>query len=136
MKAADDGANLVLAGKPARVSHRVDDAGVTAPAQHHQPPITEAQHQRLVVEDQRIRLPAVLAERLMPGKPGLERRLPVDLTRDEHCAVEQKRRLAFLHDRESHLLERSATSGWELGRKQLGKTDPSAAPELRMEIRR
>ena len=50
----DDRADLVRAGEPARVSHRIDDAGVTATAEHHQPPIAEAEHQRLVVEDQRI----------------------------------------------------------------------------------
>ena len=100
MKPTDDRADLVRAGEPARVSHRIDDAGVTASAQHHQPPIAEAEHQRLVVEDQRIGLPAILRERLMPGKPSLERRLAVNLTGAEHRSVEQKRRLALLHDRE------------------------------------
>jgi hypothetical protein len=68
----------------------------------------------------------------MAGKPGLERRLPVDLAGDEHRSVEQKRRLTFLHDRESHLLQRSATGDWQLGRKP-GKADPPAAPELGMD---
>ena len=100
MKPADDGAYLLLAGEPSRVSHRVDDAGMTAAAQHDQPSISEAQDQRLVVEDQWIRRPAIVAERLMPGTPGLERLLAIDLAGDERGSVEQKRRLAFFDDRE------------------------------------
>ena len=41
MKPADDCRNRILSGQPARVPDGVDDARVTAAAQHHQPAVAE-----------------------------------------------------------------------------------------------
>ena len=55
---ADDGGDVSLAGKPLRVAHDVDDPGVTTAGEHDEAATGEAHHDRLVVEDQRVRLPA------------------------------------------------------------------------------
>ena len=98
-----------LTRQPLCVPHDIDDAGVTTAGEDHEAATVEAHHDRLVVEDQRVRLPAAVDVRLVTREAGLERRRAIDLTGHEHRAVEQERRLSFLDDLEAHALERGAT---------------------------
>ena len=65
MEAADDGRNARLAREPLRVSHDIDDPGMTAAGKDHEAAIGKAHHDRLVVEDQRVGLPATVNVRFM-----------------------------------------------------------------------
>ena len=109
-------ATLRLAREPLRVPHDVDDAGVTTAGEDDEPAPGEAHHDRLVVEDQRVGLPAAVDVRLVSQEAGLERRRAIDLARHEHRPVEQERRLSFLDDLEARALERGAAGRGQLGR--------------------
>ena len=51
MKATDDRRNRIVSGELAREPNGIDDAGVATAAENHQPPVAEADDQRLIVED-------------------------------------------------------------------------------------
>ena len=136
MKAADDRGDRVLAGQPARVADGVDDPRVAASAHDHQAAVANAQHQRLVVEDERVGLPLPVAQRLVTLKARLERRGAVDLAGDQRRAVEQEGRPALLHDLKADVLQRRAAGRGQLARIQAREADPPAAPELRVDRHR
>ena len=87
-----------LAGQPpARSRHDVDDPGVPASGEDRRRPSPgdDGVDEGLVVEDQRVRLPAAVPPCLVDGEAGARtRRRAVDFTGDEHRAVEQERWLA------------------------------------------
>ena len=105
-----------LPGQPPRVPDGVDDAGMTAAAQDHQAAVAHADHERLIVEDQRVGLPAAAVQCLVSSKPVSNSRRAVDLAGDQCRAVEQERRLALLDDLKAHALERRPA-----GRRQLAR---------------
>jgi hypothetical protein len=59
-------------GQRPRVPQDVDHAGVPAPGHDDEPAPGQVHDQRLVVEDQRVRLPAVAPQRLVDREPLLE----------------------------------------------------------------
>ena len=112
---------LLLTGELLRIADRVDDAGVSAAAQNDEAAVAQAEHERLVVEDQRIRLPAAVAVGLVALEAGLELGRPIDLAGDQRRSVEEEGWLPLLDDREAQVLERGATARGELGRVEPGK---------------
>ena len=118
-------------GQLLRVADGVHDPGVAAAAEHDQPAVAHASDQRLVVEDQRIGLPAVVAERLVPLEAGLELGRPVDLAGDQHRAVEEERWLALLDDLETGAFQRRAARRRELDRIEAREADPCAGSRTR-----
>ena len=71
VEAADDGVQLVDAGQALGVAADVDDARVPAAGEHDQPAPGDVGDQRLVVQDQRVGLPALAAPGLVDrGTPS------------------------------------------------------------------
>ena len=126
-------ATVVLSCQSARVSDGVHDPGVTAAAEDHQPAVAQPEHERLIVEDQRIGLPFGATQCLVAPKAGLERCRTVDLTGDQRRAVQQEGRLPSLDDLEPHSLERRATRRGQLRGLEPGKADATPVPELGMD---
>ena len=87
----------VAAGEPPGVVEHVDGAGVGAAGHHHQALAGDVDDHVLVVEDQRVGLPAVAGPGLVDGEAGLELGDPGDLAGDQHLAVEQQGGAALLH---------------------------------------
>jgi hypothetical protein len=73
---------------------------VAAAAEDDEAAFGRAQHHRLVVQDQRVGLPAALPECLASTEASLELRGAIDLARDQHRAVEQDGGPALLDDPE------------------------------------
>jgi len=89
----------VLAGDLGHVAQRVDDAGVAAACEHHQALAAYLGDERLVVENELVRLPAAVAVGLMArSETLLEARRSIDLAGDKQCVVEQERRPVLLED--------------------------------------
>jgi hypothetical protein len=109
--------------------------GVATAAEHEEAAVAHTRHERLVVEDQRIGLPAS-AVHLMSLEAGLELGRTVDLAGDQHGAVEQERRLLLFDDLEAGAFQRRAAGRRKLDRIEPGEADPSAGPELRVDQHR
>ena len=129
MEAADDGVQLVDAGQSLGVTADVDDARVPAAGEHDQPAPGDVGDQRLVVEDQRVRLPACAAPGLVDREALLEAGDPVDLPGDQHRPVVQERRLPLLDDAEACVFQRAAAGGGQLER-LAGNGQAPPGPEL------
>jgi hypothetical protein len=63
----------------------------------HQALAGDLDDQVLVVQDQRVGLPALVGPRLVDGETGLEPADAGDLTRDQHVAIQQQGGAALLH---------------------------------------
>jgi hypothetical protein len=96
VQAADEAGDLVAAGQAPGVAQDVDRAGMGAGRHHHQALAGDVDDQVLVVQDQRVGLPAVAGPRLVDGEADLELGDPGDLARDQHLVVEQQGRAALL----------------------------------------
>jgi len=68
----------------------VDRAGVATAGQHDQTPAPHVYDEGLVVDDQRVGLPAPVAPGLVEGHALFELGRAVDLTGDQHAAVQQE----------------------------------------------
>jgi len=90
------------------VPYDVDDPGVSTAGEDYEAGAGETQHKCLVVEDQRVRLPAAVHVCLVSGEAGFERCRAIDLARHEQRAVEQKGRLLLLDDLEARSFKRGA----------------------------
>ena len=90
VETADDGVQLVHAGQALSVTADVDDARVPAAGEHDQPAPGDVGDQRLVVQDQRVRLPASAAPGLVDRESLLEAGGAVDLPGDQHRPVVQE----------------------------------------------
>src|SRR4029079_7920187 len=132
MEPADDGSDRSLPGEQLRVPDYVDDPGVTASGQHHEAATRQAHHNRLVIEDQRVGLPAAVNIGFVSLEARLERRRAIDLARHDYRAVEQERRLSFLDDLESRALQRRAAGRGQLGRIEAGDRYAPTPPEVRV----
>src|SRR5688500_4030303 len=86
--------------------------------------------ERLVVEDQRIRLPALDPVGLVTREAALELGGAVDFAGDVQRALQQKRRLAVLDDVEPGALQRALAGRRQLDRLAPREGHPPAAPEL------
>jgi hypothetical protein len=84
--------------KPLRIADGVHDPGVAAAAEDDEAEFGQPKHHRLVVEDQRVGLPAASTECLVPAEARLELRRSIDLTCDQHRAIEQEGGSTFLED--------------------------------------
>src|SRR5262245_12220584 len=115
VKASDDRCYLPLSGQLLRVANGVDDPGVAAAADQDEAAFAQPQHQRLVVEDQRVGLPAAVTEGIVPLEARLELRRSINLAGDQHRTVEQERGPALLDDLEACPLEGGATRRGKLG---------------------
>ena len=118
-------------GQRPRMPHDVDHAGMPAPGDDDEPAAGHVHDQRLVVEDQRVRLPAPVPQRLVDREALLEVGRTRHLAGDQHAAGEQERRLRPLDDVEADALQRAAAGGRQLPRLAAGQRDPPARPELR-----
>ena len=98
--------------------HDVDDPGVATAGQDHESAVGETHHECLVVEDQRVGLPAAVHMCLVSGEARLERRRAIDLARHEHRAVEQEGGLLLLDDLEARALECGAAGRGQLARRR------------------
>ena len=94
---------------------------------------SDGRHERLIVEDQRVRLPGSTPVRLVDGEPALELGRAVDLAGDEQRSVEQERRLLLLDDVEAGPLEGALARRRQLHRLVARERKPSPGPELRMD---
>ena len=130
MEPSDDGGDARLASEPLRLPHHVDDPGVTTSGEDHQAATGQAHHDRLVVEDQRVGLPAAVNVCLVSHEASLERRRAIDLARHEHRAVEQERRLLVLDDLEARALECGTAGRGQLGRLEARDRDSPTSPEV------
>src|ERR1700729_164080 len=108
VKAADNRVQRPVLGKPAGVTADVHYAGVPASRDDQQALVLDVDDQRLVVEHQRIRLPAAV----QPGLLWRESRLVAGaagyLASDQHRLLEQEAGLAFLDDLEPGTDQRAA----------------------------
>nr|WP_230205070.1 MFS transporter [Parafrankia elaeagni] len=88
---ADQRVQPVHPGQPQGVSGDVDRARVPAAGQDQETPAPHVHDQRLVVEDERVVLPAGAVPPLVRGRhPAFEVRRAVDLAGDEDVAVDQQ----------------------------------------------
>jgi hypothetical protein len=115
------------------VAQDVHDPRVTAAGQHDQAASAHVRDQRLVVEDQRVRLPAPVPVRLVRRHSVFELGRAVDLAGHQERAVEQERRLLALDHVEAGSVESAPARGRQLDRLAAGERHPAAAPELGME---
>jgi hypothetical protein len=129
VEAADHRVEGVDAGEAAGVAGDVDDAGMAAPGEHHQTGPAEVHDQSLVVEDQRVGLPAVVVVGLVEGHAGLEVRGPRHLAGDQHRAVEQQRRLLVLDDLEPGSGQRPLAQRGQLDGVRPRQVDPPPGPQ-------
>src|SRR6185312_15186676 len=136
VEAADDRTDLVHAGQSLGVAADVDDARVPAAGQHDQSATGNVRDQRLVVEDERVGLPAVAAPSLVDREATFEVGGAVNLTGDQHRAVEQERRLPLLDDVEPGVLQRAAAGGRKQNRLATGNGQTALRPELGMDDHR
>ena len=130
MEAADDGVQLLHAGEPLGVAADVDDARVPAAGEHDQPAPGDVSDQRLVVQDQRVGLPALAAPGLVDSESLLESGNAVDLASDQHRPVVQERRLPLLDDAEAGVFQRAAAGGGQLERLAAWDGQAPPSPEL------
>ena len=134
MKPTDESMDLVNAGEAGHVAEDVDHPGVPATGHHDQPLPSEVQHERLIIEDQRIRLPGGAAQRFMTGETLLEARRPIYLTGDQHRPAQEKRRLGALDDVETGTFQGPAAGGRHFARVAPFDDHPPPVPELGMEV--
>jgi hypothetical protein len=112
-KPADDGVQVLHAGQALGVTADVDDSRVPAAGEHDQPAPGDAGDQRLILQDQRVGLPALAAPGLVDREALLEAGDPVDLPGDQHRPVVPERRLPLFNDAEVGVFQRvrSTASG-------------------------
>src|SRR4029079_4814146 len=88
VEAAYDGGDGVDAGESACVADDIDDAGVAASGEDHEPMTGNVDHQGLVIEDQRGGCPGAVNQRLMERHAVFKATGSVDLAGNEHRVVE------------------------------------------------
>ena len=74
VETAEQGMQPVHTGQPHRVPGDVHRTGVAAPGEHHESAPADVDHQRLLVEDQRVGLPPPVAPGLVVRQAALELR--------------------------------------------------------------
>jgi hypothetical protein len=79
---------------------------------------------RLVIQDQRVRLPAAATPGMVDREPLLESGDPVNLSGDQHRPVMQERRLLLLDDGEVGLFQRASAGSWGLEQLVAGSGRP------------
>jgi hypothetical protein len=82
VKASDDGVEVMVASQAPHVVEDVHDSGVTAAGQHDEAASAHVRDEGLIVEDQRIGLPASVPVGLVGREAPLERGRAVDLAGD------------------------------------------------------
>src|SRR5215470_3938015 len=92
MEAPDERVQRLAAGQALGVPGDVDHAGVTAAGDDDQPLARDVDDERLVVQHQRIGLPALIEPGLLRRKPGLVPGGARNLPRDQHGPAEQEAR--------------------------------------------
>ena len=130
MEPADDRVQLVHAGQALGVAADVDHAGVPAAGEDDEPAPGDVGDQCLVVQDQRVGLPAAAAPGLVDGEPLLEAGDAVDLAGDQHRPVIQERRLPLLDDVKARFVQGAAAGGGQLERLTAGDGQAPPGPEL------
>src|SRR6188472_4335075 len=131
VESADHRVEVILAGQALDVAERVDQSRVAAAGENDEPAPADFGDDRLVIEDQRVALPAAGSLGLMGGRgPALEAGRPIDLAGDEQRAVEQERRLLALDDLEAGTLERASAGRRKRERLAALDRDPPPGPEL------
>ena len=126
-----DGVDAVLAGELPHVAEDVHDARVAAAGEDDEALAAHVRDQRLVVEDQRVGLPAAVAVGLETAGPLLELGRAVDLAGDQQRAVEQERRLPLLDDLEARALERALARRRQLDRRRCRASRPGGGSRSR-----
>jgi hypothetical protein len=87
---AEQSVQAIDAREPHGVPRDVDGAGVAAAGEHDQSPAPHVYDECLVVDDQRVGLPATVALGLVERHALFELGRAVDLAGDEHAAVQQE----------------------------------------------
>ncbi len=91
MKAAQNRVQTITAGEFAHVVQRVDDPGMAASGEHHQPPSSEVGNKRLVVEHELVGPPPAVVEGLVAGCEALfEGGGSIYLSRDKERFIEDE----------------------------------------------
>src|SRR5580704_536411 len=116
MKSAQEGVERLAATEALGVPGDVDHARVTAAGDHHQAAAADVDDERLVIEDQRVGLPAVGGPSLLRRETGLPPGGARDLAGDQHGPAEQETRLLFLDDVEAGPGERAAAGSGQFDR--------------------
>src|ERR1022692_948791 len=119
------------AGQPPGVAGDVDHASVTAAGKHDQALALDVDDEGLVVEYERVRLPAAAEPRLLRREAGLVAGGPRYLPGDQHGSLEEEARLLLLDDVEARSGQRLAAGGGYLQRLPARQGDAPPPPEMR-----
>src|SRR5262249_35904850 len=106
---------------------------MSAAGEDNQSTIADVDDDRLIIEDQRIRLPVIVAPRLLRRKARFVIGGSIHLAGDQDGVVEQETWLVLLDDRKSGALERGPTGGRNLARLIVAYTNAASLPEVRVE---
>ena len=130
MEAADQGVERLATAEPLGVPGDVDHARVAAAGDHDQAPAADVDDQRLVIEHERVRLPAAVEPGLLRREARLVPAGPRDLAGDQHRPAEQEARLLLLDDVEARLFQRATAGGGNLDRVPAGQDQAAPPPEV------
>ncbi len=106
---------------------------MAAAGDDHQAPVADVHDHRLVVEDERVRLPPLAAPCLLDGEPRLVSGGPVHLAGDQDRVLEQEAGLPLLDDLEAGALQRTAARRGNLDRLAAGQQHAPPVPEVRVD---
>jgi hypothetical protein len=96
VEAAEQRIERLPAGQPLGVPGNVHHAGVAAAGDHHDALVADVHDERLIIEHERVGLPASVEPGLLRREAWLVPRGPGDLAGDQHGPAEQEAGLAFL----------------------------------------
>ena len=133
MKAAEESVHTGFAGQCQCVARDIDDAGVSATSEDDQAAIAHVHDDRLVIENEWIRLPVVIVPGLLYWKTGFVPGGARYFAGYQDGPLEEETRLAVLDDFESSALQSPSASRRDFAYHTPWKLQSSAVPEIRMD---